>query len=369
MIVRTVFLAAIVTVVRVGAPCGAQETPPDMKGASPAPILPAPATMPPEEISADEAVRRATELLDRFDLPEAGDRDRTLLDEAARFLKVVQTQQPNHSRLSYLLGRYYAAVGRQGDAIEQLKQFVATREGRTEWRAFRLLGDLFVGEFPRLAKSHYDQAAALNPNEPSVQYGLSLCAVKLGAVDDAIRFARNAIGGREDRPIGYYAHLATLYSNAGRWEEAIREAEHALQLARKKLEENPGSLGPLVLVDGQYLVLIAILQARIAQPGYAGIDDDLKLARAIRERAKIGDRLAAHQALRVVQTAVERGGEKTPASLKEQYAQLLAEVGRTNDAITVFEEMLQSDPNSSVATEWLNRLRPKSPAESPNDGP
>jgi tetratricopeptide (TPR) repeat protein len=314
--------------------------------------------------SVEDAARRVSELLDRLEAPSEGDRDPSLFDEIAGLLGTIGDGSPSHPRLLYLTARYNAAAGRRAEALDQLREFVATREGRTEWRAYRLLGDLFVGEYPRLAKSNYEQALALNPNESGVQYGLSICALKLGDVEDGIRLARAAVGGSESRPLAYYSHLATLLGRSGQWPEAIREAEHALQVARRRQSEHPTALMPLLSVDVQYQLLISILQARISQPGYNGGEGDLKLAQSIRERAELSKPIAAHQALRAIEAAVIREGARATPSLRQEQGELLAQVGRTEEAVEVFTTLLETDPNHGGARQALERLQRESASNS-----
>ncbi len=312
--------------------------------------------------SVEDAVNRATALLDRLEAPSEGDRDPLLFDEIAGLLRTIRDGNPNHPRMLYLTARYNAAAGRRAEALDQLREFVETSEGRTEWRAFRLLGDLFVADYPRMAKSNYQQALALHPNEPSVLYGLSICTAKFGDLDEAVRLARAAVGGNESRPPAYYAHLATLLSRSGQWREAIREAERALTIVRRRQAEHPSAFTTLYSVDAQYQLLISLLQTRISQPGYSNSDDDLRLARLIRERAELSSTIAAHLALRVIEAAVEREGPSASPALRQEYGELLVQMGRTEEAIEVFTRLLETDPNHPGARGALDRLRSESPA-------
>lgn len=333
-----------------------------------------------DDFSVEEAIRLAIEALEYLEAGEETDTTETVLESANRYIEIVRTNEPANPSLPFLLGRVYAVAGRRGDAVDQLRGFVDTSVGRNEWRAYRILGDLFLGEYPRLAKGNYEKAAALNPKEPSVLFGLSACAVKLGATDEAIRLAEETVAADGKRSNGfvdrlesrshirYVSHLARLFKAVRRWEDAVREAERALDLAKKKVEARPGVLTPLKGVDAQYALLNEILQARLALPEEESPKDYLRLAESIRERVRITRLLALHDVLHWLEAGVNKTSPGTPPALLEQYGIVLAEVGRPEVAVGVFERLLASDPSNSVATEWLIRLQ-KSPTGVDSDTP
>ena len=311
-------------------------------------------------IGVDQAVRLAIDALDRLEARDESDALVPLTDEANRYIEVVEAKDAANPWLPYLYGRAYAIMGRRGDAVDQLVKFVETREGRNEWRAYRLLGDLFVDEFARLAKANYQKAKVLNPAEPTVLFGLSVCAFKLGDVEGAISLAREALQVDGAQTVRYVSHLAALLSADGQSNEAFKEAQRALALARTSMQAEPGAHGPLLVVDAQYQQMIDILQARVNEPAHTDISDYLRLAASVRQRTQIRQMLMLHDVLRVVEAGVDKTAPDTPPALLEQYGIVLAEVGRTDAAIGAFERLLGVDPDNSVAAEWLSRLRPDS---------
>ncbi len=354
----------------------------------------APETSKEQEIGVEEAIRLAIDLLDRLETgdvasPHVGDANsryrrpqggppasdksdtpETLLERVSHYIEIVRADDPVNPFLPYLHGRVYAFAGRQGDAVEQLRKFVRTREGRNEWRAYRILGDLFVVEFPRLAKANYEKAAALNADEPSVLFGLSVCAFKFGAAGEAISKAREALAADGRKTIRYVSHLAILLKAAGSLGEARREAEQALRLAKEEMRSKPGVRAPLLVVNVQYQLLVDIMQARLAQAAPersegAGtetarlVDDYLDLATYLRVQDRIAQMLSLHAVLSVIEDGVDRTSPDTPPALLEQYGIVLAEVGGTEAAIAVFEKLLKTNPNNPIAAEQLRRLRPE----------
>lgn len=331
-------------------------------------------------VNVEEAIRLAIRTLDRIDAEEEGDDVQALLEEANGHIEDVRAADPGNPWLGYLYGRLLARIGRAGDAIEQLRDFVDTREGRNEWRAFCLLGDLFAGEFPRLAKANYEKAKALNPAAPDVLLGLSACEAKLGATEEAIQLARDAAAADGHRTVRYVSHLAALLKAARRPDEALLEAKRARELAQRDVEADPGALKPLVVADRQYQLLIEILQIRLARATVEQRDgtsrdttrisaDSISLASYLRQRAELRQTLALHEALRALELGVEGTAPNTPPALLEQHGITLAEVGRNDAAIEVFERLVASDPGNAVAMEWLARLKAPLPSGDRSEDP
>ncbi len=264
---------------------------------------------------------------------------------------------PANPYLIFLRARYLVLTGLAGDASLKLLQFVETRQGQTEWRAFRLLGDSFLGDYPRLAKSNYRKAAALNPGEASVQFGLSVCELKLGAVKAAVKLAREAVKADGRMTIRYVAHLARVLQAAEKWNEALREAEAALLMARRETERDPVARWPLESLSAQYTLVMSILQARIAAQVENSVNDYLRLDTCVRQQLRVREKLVLHDWLSVVESHVKSSEPDTPLELLQLYGRLLSDVGRTEDAIGTLERVVKLAPNNAEAQDALVRLR------------
>lgn len=323
-------------------------------------------------ISVDEALRAAQETLDRLEEADGEAAVRALLDEVSRHMAALQASDPDHPRLPYLFARIYQVTGRNGDAIDQLRKFVQTREGRNEWRAYRMLGDLFVEEFPRLAKANYEQAAALKAGEPSVLYGLSLSAIGVGRQEEALRLARQAVESDDEGTVAYVSHVARILLSQQVWDEAERTAQSSLELARRAMRDNPSRSDPIQAVDAQYALLMEIVQSRLAANPQSAEPTDvdaieiaglhLRLAGFVRERMRLASILSQHQVLGVLEAGVRRTSPDTPVDLLEAYALALADVGRPDDAFDTFQRILAANPQNARAAEWLQRHRDGNPA-------
>jgi tetratricopeptide (TPR) repeat protein len=258
-------------------------------------------------------------------------------------------------------------VGRRGDAAERLLKFVETREGRNEWRAHRSLGDLFIDEFPRLAQTHYERAAALKPNDPNILLGQSVCAARLGRSDEAIQLARAATTADGGTSVKFVAHLSGILRAAGEWADALEYARRALRLATEAAGTRSGDEAALRTLDAQYQALIETLQSAIAAEDTPASQSYMDLAEALRRRFDVQQKLNLLNVLRVMETAVAETAPNSPPFLLEHHAVTLAELGRTDQAVEAFERLRSVDPNNPLIAEWMLRLKTHSPPGSPGE--
>ncbi len=323
-----------------------------------------------------QVIRSTTQLLDELDTAEDDHRAQTLATQIEDNLDVIRTTDESNPWLAYLYGRMLAKTGRQGDAIQQLRRFTTTREGRNEWHAYLLLGDLFVGEFPQLAKANYQKAQVLNKGEADVILGLSKCALKLGHAKEAISLARQAAEANPTQSAKYRIQLVHALRRSGQWDEAAREAEAALDQSKREAQQAPGKLTPLLIIDSEYQLLIDVFRSRIREasmnrkrdlPFDAArfANDHLRLAHYIRERAVNAQSMAVHEMVRTLQSGVNETAPETPIILLESYGVILAEAGRNAAAIDVFERILSTDSTNKLANDWLDRLRSPSDTGAP----
>lgn len=336
--------------------CWAQPNP--HAGTTPSAAAPAPGQNP------GEAVQKARTIIDQLDANLADAPTKEQLAEIDRLIEEVQTADPGNAWLSYLLGRSYALKGSNGDAIDQLRKFVSTRDGRTDWKAQRVLGDLFVTEFPRLAKAHYEKAAELMPNEPSVLTGLSNCANRSGNLDEGIRLAREAARADGYRNVRYAHRLARALMFKQEWDEAEVEANKALRVAEDRVKKQPGNRTHLQVLNEQYGLFIELYSGRIASSTTLDTHAYLRLVEFMGYRADVTNRLARHDQLAVLEGALAKSGGNSPTELRVKYAEVLAEAGRTQDALAEYESILAKEPGSEPAQAGLNRLRESQPRPS-----
>jgi len=312
-------------------------------------------TSAPSDMTAEAALRAARELVDRLDTS-----GRALTEPDANRLKeyvdIIRTEAPDNPWPGYLQGRMLAMTGRHFDAISLLRKFLETREGRNDWQAYRVLGDLFVQEYPQLARSQYQTAQRLKPDEPTVLYGLSLCAYFLGNVGEATDLARRAVDADRRQSLRLLRHLVRVLSANEDWAEAARTAVEALHLAQAEARAEPELQESWQAVDAQYQLVIETFQKRLT--GAPGTDEEyFELVEYIRLRADNVKRLAVYDVLAVLEQGVEDTAPDTSPALREKYAVALAEAGRREQALEEFAKVLVDNPASVTATDWLSRLR------------
>ncbi|MCH9001923.1 MAG: tetratricopeptide repeat protein [Planctomycetes bacterium] len=79
------------------------------------------------------------------------------------------------------------------------------------------------------------------------------------------------------------------------------------------------------------------------------------LSPAAQEIANTPD--ASDDELKILEDGVRETGDRASLRLLEARAVALAEAGRTDDAMTAFQELLVKDPANPTATAWLTRLK------------
>jgi tetratricopeptide (TPR) repeat protein len=316
----------------------------------------APATVPTAAVGkeVEQAILAVGTALDRLEADASSESGQEVLEEITSQLEFIKEKDPGNGQLPFLLGRTYAMIGRHREAVDQLQDFVATREGRNEWRAFQLMGDLLVDQYPQLAKANYDSAAALRVNEPKTLFGLARCAAKRGRTAEAIRMTREAVQADGRQTVLYLSFLARMLARDAQWAEAKREAAAAVALAAKDLDRDPTARRPVEILNAQYNLTIEILEACVAQ-GEAGAEDYARLAAFVRDRAKNTAKLALHDALAIIEAGAN-GADSDAPLLMEQHGAVLAELGRREEARAMFQKLLEVDRQNRTATAWLERL-------------
>lgn len=299
----------------------------------------------------------ADNLLNELEARRSVAPDDPALSRVKTIAQEVSALAPANPYLTFLRARYMVLTGFGGDASLKLLEFVDTPQGQTEWRAYRLLGDSFLQEFPRLAKSNYKKAAALNPGDAGVLFGLSVCELKLGAIAGAVRLARETVRADGRVTIRYIAHLARVLQAQERWDEALHEAENAMGMARSETERDQVSRRPWESLSSQYSLVMSILRARIAARGKNFANDFVRLDTCLRQQLRVREKLVLHDFLRLVESGVRSSEPGTPLKLLLLYGRLLSEVGRTKDAIRAFQHAAKLDPNNEKAQDALKRLR------------
>ncbi|HNQ22942.1 MAG TPA: hypothetical protein PKK06_07600 [Phycisphaerae bacterium] len=306
-----------------------------------------------------QAVRALNDADDAID-PAAA---QAALDEAQRLTERIRSSAPENDWLLYLQGRLLAAAGRRSEAADNLNRFVETRAGRSEWSAYRALGDLYVEGFATLAQSRYRQAATLKPNEPTVLHGLARCALKLGDYAGAVKHAEAAVQASGSRDVRYMAFLTEAYLRSGSIQQAYNQAAATVERAWQDVRNFPGVRARVQLLDSQFQLVQEILGRQIEETPRN--PEFYRLAgHWLRERAKIAQMLGLCDALLMLELGIQQSGQKPTADLLAEYAVVLAELGRTDDAAKAYAQIYSIDPNHPALRSVPDGITP-----APEDAP
>lgn len=329
----------------------AQDAPPAEPGAE---------APPPAAMTAQEAIAAAGAAFDKLDAAPTDAVRQEALSEIRTAVEALQAAEPTNPWLLYFSGRINAVTGRQLDAIKQLQEFTdKTREGRTEWRAYRVLGELFADGYPRQAEMYFNRALQIHPDEPSVLLGLAACAQRIGDPKKAIDYARRVVAATGRQNIQHMESLAKLLIQDKQLAEAVDVARETLELARARYDAARDRTA-LAVLERQYRNVIEAVQGQInAEPGV--LDRYRAFARLLREHADVSSRLRMYDALDVVRMGIGQGQPPDTVGLMEDEAAILKYLNRPEEAEQVYRNILDVDPNNAAAIEALNT----SPAPAP----
>jgi|GEM_PF-2183123 len=306
-------------------------------------------------LTADDALRMAIASAEALETTDAGARP-ALVQRIAELLETAGNLEPPSPWIEYVNAYVHAVSGRPGDAIQNIESFLKTRDGRNYWRAHRLLGDLLVNRYPRLAYASYHRAEALKDDEPSVLFGLARCMATRGELDAAVDYVTRAIVADTQDTVSYTHFLAQIFQQKGQWEQAVRTAEQAVAMVERKLAQSDDRRAYLYQVDGELALAMDAAAGLVANEPDKEIGYVLS-ARLLRKRADYALRASRLDEVQVLRKAVEQLGDKASKEILKAYADGLAETGQTEEAISAYEKLLLKDPASVYASDQIARLR------------
>jgi tetratricopeptide (TPR) repeat protein len=337
-------------------------------------------------------------------------------DAAEREYRLALQSDPSNQAALAGLGRIAVARGQYEQAVPLLEQ--ATRVPSQMASTLRALGDAYAatGNLEGAA-SAYREAVALSPGDPGVRLSLAAALMRVGEFDEAGSVCRGAIRLSKGNPsllAKAYQQLGEIYSYEGRTAEAIAALYKASELSPRDVEVARG-LGGAVVRAGLYGEAAAAY-ARLLQLAPLDLDAKRQLAwvnfklerypAAIKDYESVGDSLdvadryylaqayaktdrvdRAAELFRAVaredpehykgvycnmayayydanryQRAIEAAREglandSTSACLRFCWAQALDKLGRHEEAIPVFEAVLNDPAYSQSAQQELERQR------------
>lgn len=230
------------------------------------------------------------------------------------------------------LARYYLDARRPGDAVTMLAPVVRQYPRYASGRLLLALA-LLANEEPERARAELEMLERQRPEDPVVQLHLAGAYLRLNRPHDALARLGPLTAAFEDEP-EYHLERGRALAMLGRLDEAERAAATALRVA----PETPQA----------YVLLGEIRQqrgdaatAREMLTTAASLAADFVPARLALGRLLLAER-DPEAALREFEAALDAEQRSLPAA--QMKALVLAEVGRTPEAISFVEELVGAEP-------------------------
>ena len=178
---------------------------------------------------------------------------RGLVDDAEREFRLALEASPNDLDALAGLGRVQIARGRYSEAVPNLER--ATRVSPHMVSAFRSLGDAYAatGDLERAATA-YRQAVALAPTDLEMRLSLAHSLTEIGEYGEARQTCEEALRLARGNPAALaraYHGLGEVYSHEGKIPEAMAAGYKAMELSPRDVEITRG-LGESAARGGLY---------------------------------------------------------------------------------------------------------------------
>jgi tetratricopeptide (TPR) repeat protein len=135
------------------------------------------------------------------------------------------------------LTKVYLKEGKLNEAIEQINELISHNEGTAEVY-YNLAAALEIQKKYEDAIKYYAKSLELNPWDPDTNKRMGITLVAAGKANDAIRYSQRACELTGDKDAECLEALASALAAAGKFDEATKVAEKALQTARISGQEN-----------------------------------------------------------------------------------------------------------------------------------
>jgi tetratricopeptide (TPR) repeat protein len=341
---------------------------------------------------------------------------RGMTDEAEREFRLALEAEPGNQQALAGLGQISVKRGAYADAVQILER--ATGSSNQMASAFRSLGDAYaaLGELDKAATA-YRQAVALTPTDLDARLGLAHALTEVGEYDEAASICSGSIRNAKGQPAALaqiYRRLGEVRSRQGSTPEALSAYYHAAELAPDDAEiahgvadaaVRGGLYGEAASALNRVLYLAPLDVAAKKQLGWVNFKLE-RYAKAINDYEAVGDSLGtadryylaqayakssktdravelfrevarrdpqnykgiycnmayayfdANRYQRAIDTAMEGlKSDSTSACLRFCWAQALDKLGKHDEAIPVFEAVVEDPSYSEPAKRELERQR------------
>jgi len=314
-------------------------------------------------MTVDQALERALRELEVAE--QEGEEAEDAYNAASQLASFVLSKEPLNVTGEYILGRLAILANQPRDALARIEKYANAPEGRNDWYAFKLLGDLYLVSYPSQARAKYERALVLAPNESDAMIGIGRAELKLNRAEEAIEFAEKAIRAEEEPHADYRTTLAEALLLDKRLEDAVARAQEAVHITEEAVRDDPGAEDLLYELKDRYKLLVRCL-TRLSD-AYAERPDYLvQLVQTLQDQADLDRLLTYHEALRIIEQGAKYLEDRVTAPVLYEQARLNRLVGRSDEARSLLERALELDPQFEPARELFNRLAPEVAAAGPS---
>jgi len=296
-------------------------------------------------------------------IPEMLDLARKAM-EAGNYAEAVQyfesVLSADSANLEALLGagEAYLRMNRLPQAFDRFN--LARKIAPDDWRAQFGLGTVCLQQnYFKMAASLLEKAERLAPPDQrkDIYHNLALAYRGLYRRNDAIAAAKRALAADPQDWQGMQL-LATLYSDAGQYDEAITQIRSGISTLQAALAKDPGNRDLLEQLGQFWSLMVDVLQRKVqANPDARTY---LAMADAVEQIGLINLQLMYHQALARAERAVELAPDDPDALVAK--ARFLYLIGKTSDAREVLQKALKIKPDHAGARDLLGKIRSLKPA-------
>ncbi len=167
---------------------------------------------------------------------------------------------PGVPEVHFILGDAYAAVGRSGDAVAELKAGLALAPDSDF--AYRRLGSAYLSDGKQdLAFDAFRKAVEINPNLWGNYYRLGGAYFKAGQTEQALDAYRRVAEIRPDLSRGHEG-VAAVYFRQGKYRDSAAAYEKALSI--EPAGDNYSNLGAAWFYLGEYQSALKVFQKALA---------------------------------------------------------------------------------------------------------
>jgi tetratricopeptide (TPR) repeat protein len=267
---------------------------------------------------------------------------------------------PSNAECKLGLARVFSETGRKVQAQQHYKDYIKSPAGRTNADAYLELAKVY-GElkspFQRL--STLIEARELDPENVEVLKELARAFFDRQQIGQATSIAQEAVDKDPQNTESRFT-LATILMARDEFDKAEEQITRAIELAREQLQRNPDDQELLSKLSKYYTKYGTLLRQRLNQDD-KNLDARIRLAEIIRERATVDRLLIDLNALSVLQEAGPEAEENI------RYLELLARLQhltkKKEEASTTCRQLLEKDPDNTVAQRILESIQGKSNAQ------